>query len=95
MLIQHPITESPPLIQFYKEHKEDLDTVYIFIVMLTISFLGKVATGLLKRGVTQNKMGKGHKETSITLGEMFNYYYLMMNDRGKKEKLLCKQSYLI
>lgn len=95
MFIQHPITESTPLIQYYKEHKEDLDTVYIFIVMSTTSFLGKVATGLLKRGVTQNKMGKGHKETSLTLGEMFNYYYLMMNDRGKQEKILCKQSYLI
>lgn len=95
MFIQHPIAESPRLIKYYQEHKEDLDTVYIFIMMSIISFLGKVATGLLKRGVSENRMGKGHKETSITLGEMFNYYYLMMNDRGRQEKILCKENYLI
>lgn len=95
MFIQHPIIESLSLKKYYQEHKEDLDTVYIFIVMSAITFLGKVATGLLKRGVSQNRMRKGHKETSITLGEMFNYYYLMINDRGRQEKILCKQNYLI
>lgn len=94
MFIQHPITESPPLIKYSQEHKEDLDTVYIFIVMSLriISFLGKVTTGLLKRGVSENRMGKGHKETSITLGEMFNYYYLMMNDRGRQEKYFASKT---
>lgn len=41
MFMQHPITESPPLIKYYQENKEDLGTVCISIMMSGISFLGK------------------------------------------------------